>query len=227
MNSAIELSAQGFLVCMPLGPDTLEGILTVPASAQGLVIFASSGESSQYSPKNRYLAKHFQKAGLATLLFDLLTPTEAEYDQLTEDFRYNITLLSQRLIAVTRWIKEYPAAQKLKAGYFGSGSASAAALLAAAELPEMVGAIVSKSGRPNLTGAALQRVKAPTLLLVGSADTGGFELNRQAFSKLETIKDLEIIPETVSNPEETFVLEKVAWLAGRWFQRYLIEEQEH
>lgn len=201
---------------------TLDGDLVVPTGASGLILFAHGSGSSRYSPRNRYVAKVLQEYGLATLLIDLLTHLEEEVDQETERFRFDIELLAQRLVDITRWLAQNPLTAQLRLGYFGASTGGGAALIAAAERPEMVGAVVSRGGRPDLAGAVnLRRVKAPTLLIVGGADPIVIELNQTAMDQLKVIKRLEIVDGATHLFEEPGALEKVARLASEWFVRHL------
>jgi putative phosphoribosyl transferase len=200
----------------------LEGSLGLPASARGIVIFAHGSGSSRFSPRNRFVADFLQQKGQGTLLFDLLTAREDALDERTAEIRFDIAFLARRLIAVTRWLSGYPAVRHLRMGYFGASTGAAAALVAAADLPAMVQAVVSRGGRPDLAAASLPKVKAPTLLIVGGGDREVIEMNRQALAKLKTAKDLVIVPGATHLFEEPGALEQVARLAGDWFDRYLI-----
>ena len=203
---------------------TLEGNLNIPDNPRGVVLFVHGSGSSRFSPRNQFVARQLESAGLATLLIDLLTAREEEEDRYTGHLRFDIPLLSRRVVAATDWLLSQPATGNLKIGYFGASTGAAAALVAAAERPSAVGAIVSRGGRPDLAGSALAKVTAPTLLIVGSKDTQVIELNRMAFSLLRTEKRLEIIPGASHLFEEPGTLEKVAELATDWFTRYLSAE---
>jgi len=205
-------------VAIAVPPDiTLAGDLGVPAGATGLVIFAHGSGSSRLSPRNTYVAQVLRAGGLATLLFDLLTPEE---DRVYET-RFDINLLTQRLIQTTAWTRDQPELQYLLTGYFGASTGSAAALRAAAELGSGICAVVSRGGRPDLAGDALSRVQAPTLLIVGGNDDVVIELNRQAQAQLTAENALTIVPGATHLFEEPGTLEEVARLATEWFQRYL------
>lgn len=208
-------------VFIPLIGITLTGELCVPASAKGLVLFAHGSGSSRFSPRNQYVAQIIQEAGIGTLLFDLLTRTEEAVDLQTRHLRFDIPLLAERLTAVTAWVKSQPKLSPLRVGYFGASTGGGAALIAAAELGEKIGAVVSRGGRPDLAGAALPSVVAPTLLIVGSLDKVVIELNEEAFSQLRCVKELKIVPGATHLFEEPGKLEEVARLAADWFQRYL------
>jgi putative phosphoribosyl transferase len=196
---------------------TLEGILSIPAGAWSVVLFAHGSGSSRHSPRNNYVAAVLRKAGIGTLLFDLLT----EREDAVYETRFNIHLLTERLTAATRWLDTRPDTKKLRVGYFGASTGAAAALEAAAELGPAIGAVVSRGGRPDLAGPVLDRVKAPTLLIVGGNDDVVIELNRQAYDRLEAEKELIIIPGATHLFEEPGALEEVARLAAEWFTRHL------
>ena len=200
---------------------TLEGNLNIPENPRGVVLFAHGSGSSRHSPRNQFVAQVLHKAGFATLLIDLLTAGEEEQDWQTGHLRFNIDLLSQRVEGATNWLTTNPATANLKIGYFGASTGAAAALVAAAEHPLTVGAVVSRGGRPDLAGSALTAVQAPTLLIVGSKDTQVIELNRMALSLLKGEKQIEIIPGATHLFEEPGALEQVAQLASQWFTRYL------
>jgi dienelactone hydrolase len=195
----------------------LEGILSVPESANGLVLFAHGSGSSRFSPRNNYVAQVLREAGLGTLLMDLLTRQEdADYRT-----RFDIRLLTGRLIAATRWATELPETRDLKIGYFGASTGAAAALEAAAELSDRVRAVVSRGGRPDLAMEALPRVQVPTLLIVGGNDDMVIDLNRDAYQHLRAEKELVIVPGATHLFEEPGKLEEVARLAVHWFRLYL------
>jgi putative phosphoribosyl transferase len=208
-------------VRVPIGSITLEGNLNVPEGARGVVLFAHGSGSGRHSPRNRYVAQELRRARLATLLTDLLTPDEEEIDLRTSHLRFDIGLLAQRLVGVTAWLKGESDTRNLGVGYFGASTGAGAALVAAAERPEEVGAIVSRGGRPDLAGEALTRVKAPTLLIVGENDVPVIEMNREAMERLRVEKELEIVAGATHLFEEPGALEKVARLASDWFVRYL------
>jgi len=204
-------------------PDvTLEANLTVPDHARTLVIFAHGSGSGRQSPRNRYVAEVLQRAGLATLLADLLTRDEEVLDQQTMHLRFDIPLLAERLLAIAQWASQQPATKRLKIGYFGASTGAAAALVAAAGQPaSAVGAIVSRGGRPDLAGALLGQVHAPTLLIVGENDPQVHFLNRQAFEVLAAKeKELVVIPGATHLFEEPGALEEVARVAAQWFTRH-------
>lgn len=200
---------------------TLEGELVIPQSAAGIVLFAHGSGSSRHSSRNRFVAQRLQKAGLATLLFDLLTLQEEEVDVLTRQHRFDIDLLTRRLAGATNWLCQQPQASQLAIGYFGASTGAAAALRAAAELPDKVSAVVSRGGRPDLAMTELPRVQAPTLLIVGGFDTQVIELNRQAQVQLNVENSLDIVPGATHLFEEPGTLEQVADLAINWFVGHL------
>jgi len=200
-----------------VGSVALPGNLGIPAGAAGIVIFAHGSGSSRLSPRNRFVAEALREGGIGTLLLDLLTEREdQDYSR-----RFDIALLTERLIGATRWLQQEPQAQLLPIGYFGASTGSAAALFAAAEAGAEIRAIVSRGGRPDLAAPALPKVQAPTLLIVGGADYGVIELNREAYGKLPGIKHLAIIPGATHLFEEPGALEEVARLARGWFQKHL------
>jgi len=211
-------------VTIPAGKATLDGNLTVPDGAKMLVLFAHGSGSSRHSPRNQFVARTLNNAGLATLLFDLLTQQEEAIDMQTREHRFNIALLAERLVHATKWAKQQEQTRDLRAGYFGSSTGGAAALVAAAELPQDVGAVVSRGGRPDLAGEALPKVQAPTLLIVGGNDDVVIELNEQARDRMRCEVKLEIVPGATHLFEEPGALEQVAKLASNWFVDHLGEK---
>ena len=199
----------------------LEGNLVIPHGAIGIVLFAHGSGSSRYSPRNRYVAEVLQQAGLATLLLDLLTLEEEEIDLRTRHLRFDIGLLASRLVGATDWLLQNPDTQQLKIGYFGASTGAGAALVAAAKRGEVVKAIVSRGGRPDLAGSALPEVKAPTLLIVGGDDLPVIAINEDAIAQLHSIKRLEIVPGATHLFAEPGKLTAVANLAREWFTHYL------
>jgi len=206
---------------IPVGDAIVQGDLVLLENAPGIVVFAHGSGSSRFSPRNQYVARYFNSQKIGTLLFDLLTPQEEEIDLATAEYRFNIDLLARRLVGVTEWLRTASVTKGFKLGYFGASTGAAAALIAAAELPEAVAAVVSRGGRPDLAGDYLARVKAPTLLLVGGWDTEVIELNRFAQSQMTNLNKLEIVPEATHLFEEPGKLEDVARLSAQWFVRYL------
>ena len=205
-------------VKIPVGDIELGGELIVPPAAAGVVLFAHGSGSSRFSPRNTYVATVLQQQNIGTLLFDLLTREE------DQDYarRFDIALLTQRLLAATAWLRANPATKPLKIGYFGASTGAAAALQAAAEMQDAVAAVVSRGGRPDLAGeTALSQVAAPVLLIVGGADYGVIELNEQAYVMLKCNKQLSLVPGATHLFEEPGTLEQVAQLAAQWFLQYL------
>jgi putative phosphoribosyl transferase len=200
----------------------LDGTLAVPDAARGVVLFAHGSGSSRLSPRNRAVARTLNTAGLATVLVDLLTREEERIDALTAHLRFDIEMLARRLGAATDWLRREERTSRLPIGYFGASTGAAAALIAAAERPQEVSAVVSRGGRPDLAGESLPRVQAPTLLIVGGADVPVIELNRQALRRLREAR-LEIIPDATHLFEEPGALAQVARLAADWFGRHLAD----
>jgi dienelactone hydrolase len=203
------------------GHESLAGDLVRPEVADGVVLFAHGSGSSRKSPRNRSVAGVLQSAGFATLLMDLLTPDEERADRAGARHRFDIDLLARRLVAATDWLTTNPDTAGLAVGYFGASTGAAAALVAAAERPERVEAVVSRGGRPDLAGTALRRVAAPTLLIVGGLDDVVIDLNRAALARLDVEARLEVVPGATHLFEEPGTLEAVAGLARDWFQRHL------
>jgi putative phosphoribosyl transferase len=200
-----------------ISPVGLDGVLGLPRPAGGIVLFAHGSGSGRFSPRNNYVAAALRSAGLATLLFDLLTEGEAA------DRRnvFDIELLAERLAQATAWVGQHENTKGLPIGYFGASTGAAAALVAAARLQEDVGAVVSRGGRPDMADPVLGEVRAPTLLIVGGHDIGVLELNEEAFAQLRCEKSLEIVPGATHLFEEPGALDQVIDLAGQWFTRYL------
>lgn len=204
------------------GAVELDGNLAVPAGARGLVLFAHGSGSSRHSPRNRFVAGELQRAGLGTLLVDLLTPEEERVDVRTAHLRFDIGLLAERLAAATGWLRGEAGTRSLKMGYFGASTGGGAALVAATQRPESVQAVVSRGGRPDLAGSFLPRVQAPTLLIVGGDDQPVIQLNEEALAQLTCEKELVIVPGATHLFEEPGTLEEVARLAAGWFTRFLV-----
>ena len=199
----------------------LHGNLLIPEQAKGLVAFAHGSGSSRHSPRNQYVAQVLRDVGLATLLFDLLTLDEEAEDLITRRQRFDIGLLARRLIRATDWLQSNEQTRRLRLGYFGASTGAAAALVAAAERVDIVRAVVSRGGRPDLAAPVLSRVKAPTLLIVGGNDFPVIDMNRQALAKLRVEKELVIVPGATHLFEEPGALEQVAELASDWFVKHL------
>jgi dienelactone hydrolase len=206
-------------VRIPAGKAAIEGNLAVPQRAKGIVLFAHGSGSSRFSPRNQYVANVLNQAGIATLLIDLLTKEEEEIDMRTGQLRFDIDLLAHRLVAATEWVKKNPKTKELAIGYFGASTGAAAALIAAAELPQDVRVVVSRGGRPDLALEHLSRVKAPVLLIVGGIDTVVIDLNKEAMKHLRGEKQFEIVPGASHLFEEPGKLEQVARLATAWFSK--------
>lgn len=209
------------LVRVPIGPITLEGNLGVPKEPLGIVLFAHGSGSSRHSPRNRYVANVLRKSGLMTLLIDLLTAEEEVVDMQTMHLRFDIGLLAKRLVGATDWLRQNPDTQNFRICYFGASTGAAAALIGATERPDVISAIVSRGGRPDLAGPALPLVKAPTLLIVGGDDIPVIELNKDAMEQLRCEKKLAIVPGATHLFEESGKLEEVARLASDWFVQHL------
>ena len=205
-------------VKLPAGSVELSGELILPSAASGVVLFAHGSGSSRFSPRNTYVAEVLQQRGIGTLLFDLLT-REEDRDYET---RFDIALLTRRLLAATAWLQAEPKTQTMKIGYFGASTGAAAALQAAAKMGNEIAAVVSRGGRPDLAGEVdLSRVTAPTLLIVGAADYGVIELNQQAYALLNCEKKLVLIPGATHLFEEPGTLQQAARSAADWFAQHL------
>ena len=196
---------------------TLEGNLSIPEKAKGIVLFVHGSGSGRFSPRNQFVASVLYDAGFASLLIDLLTAQEEELDLITARLRFDIELLSQRVVGTTTWLLQQEETATLDIGYFGASTGAAAALVAAAERPLEVRAVVSRGGRPDLAGSALSHVEAPTLLLVGSLDTQVISLNEMALSLMRCEKRLDIIEGATHLFEEPGALEQVAQRTIEWF----------
>ena len=219
---------QSRLVQVAAGRVKLEGNLYIPTGAQGVVLFAHGSGSSRHSPRNRFVAEALQQAGLATLLIDLLTRDEEAEDIQTARLRFDIGFLAGRLVHATHWLQQDPHTSGLAVGYFGASTGAGAALVAAAELPDVVRAVVSRGGRPDLAGPALPRVQAPTLLIVGGDDVPVIGLNQKAQRQLVMADhQLVIVPGATHLFKEPGALEEVARLAADWFARYLTTAGHH
>jgi pimeloyl-ACP methyl ester carboxylesterase len=222
VNNSVAQTIEQQLVGVPAGSVTLDGNLTIPQNARAIVLFAHGSGSSRHSARNRYVARVLNEAKLATLLIDLLTVHEEVIDARTAHLRFDIDLLTERLVDATDWLNQFPDTKDLPIGYFGASTGAAAALAAAVLRPDAVGAIVSRGGRPDLAATALARVRAPTLLIVGGEDGQVIELNRRALAQLRCEKQLTIVPGATHLFEEPGALDEVARLARNWFERHLI-----
>lgn len=208
-------------VTIPAGSVELEGDLVLPESPRGLVVFAHGSGSSRHSPRNRVVAMALRDGSLATLLMDLLTPAEEQIDSRTAELRFNIDLLSERLIAAVDWARKQAATRALDIGLLGASTGAAAALVAAAQRPDQMKAVVSRGGRPDLAGSALPQVRAATLLIVGGSDLPVLELNGAALQELHAEKDLQIVAGATHLFEEPGALSEVSRLARQWFETHL------
>ncbi len=198
------------------------GDLVIPANARGIVVFAHGSGSSRLSPRNQFVASVLQDVNLATLLLDLLTAEEEQVDLRTRRLRFDVDLLAARLVEARQWLADHSSTRHLAVGYFGASTGAAAALMAAAKIPEAVRAVVSRGGRPDLAGAALPEVQAPTLLIVGGEDRQVIELNEKALRELRCEKKLEIVPGATHLFEEPGTLEQVADFARELFEKHLV-----
>ena len=208
------------------GGVVLDGGFAVPDGARGVVLFAHGSGSSRHSPRNRFVAEALREGALATLLLDLLSPEEEAADARTRQLRFDIALLAERLVGAIDWLAHQAAARGLPVGLFGASTGGGAALVAAAERPEAVAAVVSRGGRPDLAGDALPMVRAPSLLIVGGDDEAVLGLNRRAMARMSAPVTLEIVPGATHLFEEPGALEQVARLARDWFVRYLVPAPE-
>ena len=207
---------------IPVDDFVLKGDLFIPEAACGLVIFAHGSGSSRQSPRNQFVAKKLNQVKLATLLFDLLTEEEETIDIKTAEFRFDIELLSTRLMKVTRYFQQFSQTKHFKMGYFGASTGACAALIAAAKEPKSIRAVVSRGGRPDLAKGYLKNIQAPTLLIVGGNDSPVIEMNQEAFRLLSCEKEIEIVPDATHLFEEPGKLERVADLAKNWFLKTLL-----
>jgi len=209
------------VIQIPAGRAVLSGNLTIPENAAALVLFAHGSGSSRHSSRNQFVARTLNRSGLGTLLFDLLTPEEEALDLYTREHRFNIGLLAERLVQATNWATQQEQTRDLRIGYFGSSTGGAAALVAAAQLSQGIGAVVSRGGRPDLAGDALPKVHAPTLLIVGGNDDIVIELNEMARDQMRCEAKLVIVPGATHLFEEQGALEQVAKFASDWFVLHL------
>ncbi len=215
------VSSQKGEVQIPTGTAFVKGNLKVPNSARSIVVFVHGSGSSRFSPRNNHVANLLNKQSIATLLMDLLTSEEASVDKFTGQYRFDVALLAERLADSTVWLKTNPETTALSIGYFGASTGAAAALIAAAEHPSEINAVVSRGGRPDLAGEDLVKVQAPTLLIVGGDDLEVLALNREAFRQIRAEKRLAIVPGATHLFEEPGKLDEAAELAIAWFKKYL------
>lgn len=221
MSSQSQPSGLDQRVTVRAGTAELEGNLLVPQGAPGVVLFAHGSGSSRHSPRNQFVAEALSNSGFATLLIDLLTAVEEQVDERTRQHRFDIGLLTERLVFAIDWLGGYPDTGRLPVGLFGASTGGGAALVAAARRPDRVRAVVSRGGRPDLAGDALERVSAPTLLIVGARDAPVIGLNRDAMERLSVVNRLELVPGASHLFEEPGALGEVTRLAAGWFSRYL------
>jgi pimeloyl-ACP methyl ester carboxylesterase len=226
MNHSDTRTVDEQLVSVAAGEVTLTGNLSVPEDAQAVVLFAHGSGTGRHSSRNRHVARLLNEGGLATLLIDLLTVEEDLIDMRTARLRFDIELLSERLVGATDWLTQSPDTSHLPIGYFGASTGAAAALVAAALRPDVIDAVVSRGGRPDLAGVALTRVRAPTLLIVGGDDVQVVQLNREALAYLRCEKQLVMVPGATHLFEEPGALDGVARLARDWFQRHLVSARQ-
>ncbi|HKW12092.1 MAG TPA: alpha/beta fold hydrolase [Gemmatimonadaceae bacterium] len=214
------LSTDERAVRIPIGRVTLEGDLIVPAHPRAVVLFAHGSGSSRFSARNKHVAAQLREHGFGTLLIDLLTPNEDAIDERTAEYRFDIARLAERLVGAVDWLRTEPATSTLPVAIFGASTGGGAALVAAAERPDRVAAVVSRGGRPDLAGAALGRVPSPTLLIVGGNDEQVLELNRAALTQLRATTRLDVVPGATHLFEEPGALDEVARLAAEWIETY-------
>jgi putative phosphoribosyl transferase len=221
MDSTSEQGSNSQIAEITSGDATLTGELSTIAAPRGVVLFAHGSGSSRHSPRNQYVAEQLRQAGFATLLIDLLTAGEELADLDDAQLRFNIDLLSGRVADIVDWLAQQAVSRDLPIGLFGASTGAAAALGAAAARPELVGAVVSRGGRPDLAGLALPRVQAPTLLIVGGNDYPVIGINRDALQFMSCERSLEVVPGATHLFEEAGALSTVARLAGDWFRSHL------
>jgi pimeloyl-ACP methyl ester carboxylesterase len=225
-NGAFSSRGEGQVIAVRADQVALEGELGIPEDARGIVLFAHGSGSSRHSPRNRFVAGFLRKDHLGTFLIDLLTTSEEAADKATGHLRFDIDLLGDRLVAITDWLQSYSETRRLPIGYFGASTGAAAALVAAADRPGAVHAVVSRGGRPDLAWPVLPQVTAPTLLIVGGYDFDVLDLNRKALERLRAEKALAVVPGATHLFEEPGALEEVARLAREWFSRHLASKRE-
>jgi putative phosphoribosyl transferase len=222
MAPADRTTAETRPVEVPLDVARLRGDFGLPRAAHGVVVFAHGSGSSRHSPRNQFVARVLERRSLATLLIDLLTPEEERVDDRTAQYRFDIPMLAERLVSIVDWLRGQPETAGLPIGFFGASTGGGAALMAAAARPDDVAAVVSRGGRPDLAGAALAKVAAPTLLIVGGYDEPVIQMNREAMSQMRCHVALEIVPGATHLFEEPGTLERVAALAAEWFDKHLL-----
>jgi len=213
--------ARSQAVHIPVGQVTLDADLATPATRRGIVVFAHGSGSGRKSPRNREVAHRLQEHGFGTLLLDLLAAAEVPVDELTGEYRFNIELLSERLVAATDWLVRQPGCEKLLLGYFGASTGGAVAMVGAAQRPNLVAAIVLRGARTDLGDRVASQIRCPTLVLVGGADPSILHLNRRTLQLLSCVRELAVIPGATHLFEEPGALDRVADLAVSWFERHL------
>ncbi|MBI4446173.1 MAG: dienelactone hydrolase family protein [Acidobacteria bacterium] len=206
---------------IPAGDVILKGELNIPKGEKAVILFAHGSGSSRLSPRNQRVAAYLRQRGLGTLLFDLLTEQEERTDSQTREYRFNIPLLARRLVSTTQWLTYAFTETEFRLGYFGASTGAGAALIAAAELGDRVGAVVSRGGRPDLAGDFLRSVRAATLLVIGEDDVPVIQLNREALEQLHCVKEMKIVPGASHLFEEPGTLDAVSRLAADWFEAFL------
>ena len=216
-----EALIEHFSVLVPAGEVVLQGDLSMPSKPKGVVLFAHGSGSSRHSPRNRYVAEALNEHSLGTLLVDLLTSEEEQEDEVTGQLRFDIDLLTRRLVAITDWLASLPRTRGYEIGLFGASTGAAAALMTAAQRPDVVKAVVSRGGRPDLAGSTASLVRAPTLLIVGGHDTAVIQMNRDAMALMTCKTELKIVPGATHLFEERGTLAQVASLAAEWFTTHL------
>ena len=218
----IETKAAVREIAIPLGGDlTLSASVSSPSAPTGMILFAHGSGSSRFDARNRFVAECLNEYGFATLLLDSLTPEEDQIDALTGDLRFDVEMLGARFADVTGWVARQEGWASLGIGYFGAGTGAAVTLIAASRQQELVSAVVSRGGRPDLASDSLPWIQAPTLLIVGERDREILEMNRQAASRMNCIRDLEVVPGATHLFTESGALERVAGVARRWFERHV------
>lgn len=208
-------------VRVPIGDQSINGDLGIPPKSHGIVLFAHGSGSSRHSPRNQHVARALERQDLATLLIDLLTPQEEVIDDRTAQYRFDIPMLAGRLVMIVDWLRRRTETASLPIGLFGASTGGGAALMAAADRPHEIAAVVSRGGRPDLAGPSLAKVTTPTLLIVGGLDTPVIQMNRDAMKQMHAVVKLEIVPGATHLFEEPGTLERVTELAGNWFARHL------
>lgn len=208
-------------VTIPIGDSHISGNLNLIKDSKGIIVFAHGSGSSRFSKRNQFVAHELNTSSFSTFLFDLLTPEEESVDEATREFRFNIPLLAERLVLVTKWIKDNAQTSHFRIGYFGSSTGAAATLIAAVQLPQDIAAIVSRGGRPDLAQDYLSQVKAPTLLIIGELDDEVIALNKQAYDQLSCKKNMILIPSATHLFEEEGTLEEVTKYAIDWYKIYI------